>query len=189
VLPVVTLAARFNVRGVIAGSSGAGVLIVSSSFGVDPAQVIASPQEVVFRLALLGAVALLSLALMRSDLQYRNASVIDPLTSMLNRNALGLRVEELRHQARIVQQPIVLIIADIDRFKAVNDAHGTPSVTRYYATSRTRCASACARLTWPTGWGARSSWCCFPVPMPARPLSSLRACARRSLPHAMEACP
>jgi len=124
VLPVVTLAARFNVRGVIAGSSVAAALILASSLGVDPAEVIASPQQVVFRLALLGAVALLSLALMRSDVQHRSASVIDPLTSMLNRNALGVRVDELRHQARLVQQPIGLIVADLDHFKAVNDTHG-----------------------------------------------------------------
>jgi diguanylate cyclase (GGDEF)-like protein len=124
VLPVVTLAARFNVRGVIAGSSVAAALILASSLGVDPAKVIASPQQVVFPLALLGAVALLSLALMRSDLQHRSASVIDPLTSMLNRNALGIRVDELRHQAQMVQQPIGLIVADLDHFKAVNDTHG-----------------------------------------------------------------
>jgi diguanylate cyclase (GGDEF)-like protein len=124
VLPVVTLAARFNVRGVTAGSSLAGALMLASSLVVDPAGVISHPQQVVFPLALLGAVALLSMALMRSDLQHRSASVIDPLTSMLNRNALRVRVEELRHQARVVQQPIGLIVADLDRFKAINDTHG-----------------------------------------------------------------
>lgn len=124
VLPVVTLAARFDVRGVIAGSVVAGGLILASSLGVDPASVLASPQQVVFRLALLGAVALLSLALMRSDVAHRSASVIDPLTSMLNRNALGVRVDELRHQALVAHQPIGLIVCDIDHFKAVNDAHG-----------------------------------------------------------------
>ena len=56
--------------------------------------------------------------------QHRNASIIDPLTSMLNRNALAVRVEELRHQAAIVQQPIGLIVCDLDHFKAVNDNHG-----------------------------------------------------------------
>ena len=124
VLPVVTLAARFNVRGVIGGTSVAAILILASSLGVHPAYVIASPQEVVFRLALLGAVALLSLALMQSDLQHRTESIIDPLTSMLNRNALRVRVEELRHQALFVQQPIGLIVADLDHFKEVNDTHG-----------------------------------------------------------------
>jgi diguanylate cyclase (GGDEF)-like protein len=124
VLPVVTLAARFNVRGVIAGSSVAAALILASSLGVNPGSVIAHPQEVVFRLGLLGAVALLSLALMRSDLQHRSESVIDPLTSMLNRNALKVRVEELHHQAPVVGQPIGLILADLDHFKTVNDTQG-----------------------------------------------------------------
>jgi diguanylate cyclase (GGDEF)-like protein len=124
VLPVVTLAARFDVRGVIAGSGVAATLILASSLGVDPGEVIAQPQQVLFCLALLVAVALLSLALMRSDLQHRSASVIDPLTSMLNRNALRVRVDELRHQAQIVQQPIGLIVADVDHFKTVNDTRG-----------------------------------------------------------------
>jgi diguanylate cyclase (GGDEF)-like protein len=124
VLPVVTLAARFNVRGVIAGSSVAAALILASSLVVDPGDAIARPQQVVFRLGLLGAVALLSLALMRSDLQHRSASVMDPLTSMLNRNALKVRVEELHHQAPVVGQPIGLILADLDHFKTVNDTQG-----------------------------------------------------------------
>jgi diguanylate cyclase (GGDEF)-like protein len=124
VLPVVTLAARFNMRGVIVGSSIASGLILASCLAVDPAGLRSHPQQVVFPLALLGAVALLSLALMRSDLQHRSASVIDPLTSMLNRNALRVRVEELRHQAQVVQQPIGLIVADLDHFKTINDTHG-----------------------------------------------------------------
>jgi diguanylate cyclase (GGDEF)-like protein len=124
VLPVVTLAARFNLRGVVAGSAVAASLIVASSLAVHPGEVTAGPQHVVFALALLGAVALLSVALMQSDLHHRTASVIDPLTSMLNRNALRVRVEELRAQAQIVQQPIGVIVGDLDRFKAVNDTHG-----------------------------------------------------------------
>ena len=124
VLPVVTLAARFNARGVVAGSSVAAALIVASSLVVDPAEVTAAPQHVLFALALLGAVALLSLALMQSDVHHRTASVIDPLTSMLNRNALKARAEELRAQAMIVQQPIGVIVGDLDHFKAVNDTHG-----------------------------------------------------------------
>jgi diguanylate cyclase (GGDEF)-like protein len=124
VLPVVTLAARFNVRGVVAGSAVAAGLILASSLAVHPGEVTAAPQHAVFALALLGAVALLSVALMQSDVQHRTASVIDPLTSMLNRNALRVRVEELCAQAQIVQQPIGLIVGDLDHFKAVNDTHG-----------------------------------------------------------------
>ncbi len=124
VLPVVTLAARFNMRGVVAGTGVAAALMLASSLGVDPAAVSAKPQYVIFCLALLGAVALLSVALMRSDVHHRAESVIDPLTSMLNRNALRTRADELRDHARIVQQPIGLIVGDVDHFKAVNDAYG-----------------------------------------------------------------
>ncbi len=64
------------------------------------------------------------MALMRSDLQHRSVSVIDPLTSMLNRAALGTRVQELTCQASIVRQPIGVIVGDLDKFKAINDTHG-----------------------------------------------------------------
>jgi diguanylate cyclase (GGDEF)-like protein len=123
-LPVVTLAARFNARGVAAGVIIAGTLIVASTLSVDPAFTIAHPQQVLFPLALLLGVALLSMALMRSDLQHRTASVIDPLTSMLNRKALRARVDELRDQASVVRQPIGVIVGDLDHFKQVNDSHG-----------------------------------------------------------------
>jgi diguanylate cyclase (GGDEF)-like protein len=124
VIPVTTLAARFNTRGVIAGASLVAALILGSTFGVAPSYVLHHPQNVVFPLALLGGISLLSLALMRSDLQHRSASVIDPLTSMLNRNALATRVEELRHQAAHVHQPIGLILGDLDCFKQINDRYG-----------------------------------------------------------------
>jgi diguanylate cyclase (GGDEF)-like protein len=124
VLPVVTLAARFDSRGVVAGSVLAVGLILASTIGVAPADVFAHPQHVVFPLALLGSVTLFSLALMTSDRHHRATSVIDPLTTMLNRNALITRVEELRHQARLVHQPIGMILGDLDCFKQINDRHG-----------------------------------------------------------------
>jgi len=121
---VVTLAARFNARGVSVGVAIAATLIVVSTFGVNPTFAAAHPQDLAFPLALLIGLALLSMALMRSDLQHRSASVIDPLTSMLNRAALGTRVQELTCQASIVRQPIGVIVGDLDKFKAINDTHG-----------------------------------------------------------------
>jgi diguanylate cyclase (GGDEF)-like protein len=123
-LPVVTLAARFDTRGVVTGTAIASLLIIASTVGVHAGQVIADPARVIFPLALLGAISILSVALMQSDRHHRSASVIDPLTSMLNRNALAGRIRELADQARIVQQPIGLIVADLDHFKGINDEHG-----------------------------------------------------------------
>jgi diguanylate cyclase (GGDEF)-like protein len=124
VLPVVTLAARFNKRGVAVGGSIAAILMLATTVGVHPAYAVAHPQNTLFPLGLLCGVAFLSVALMESDLQHRSASVIDPLTSMLNRNALRARVDELTHQSAIVHQPIGLIIGDLDLFKSINDGHG-----------------------------------------------------------------
>jgi diguanylate cyclase (GGDEF)-like protein len=61
---------------------------------------------------------------MKSDLEHRSSSVIDPLTGMLNRNALQTRIAELVQQAAILREPVALIIGDLDNFKAINDGHG-----------------------------------------------------------------
>ena len=124
VLPVVTLPARFTSRGVIAGVVLTAFLMVFVTVGVDPGAVAQAPQYLFGGLALLGAVALLSMALMQSDLHHRSASVIDPLTSMLNRNALATRVSELAVQAAVVREPIGVVVGDLDRFKSINDGHG-----------------------------------------------------------------
>jgi diguanylate cyclase (GGDEF)-like protein len=50
--------------------------------------------------------------------------VIDPLTGMLNRQALAQRASEVEQQSRITAQPVAMIVGDIDHFKQVNDRHG-----------------------------------------------------------------
>jgi diguanylate cyclase (GGDEF)-like protein len=123
-IPVVTLSARFDGRGVAAGVGLTGVLMVAVTVGREPSIVTDSPQYAVFPLALLVAVAVLSTALMRSDIDHRTDSVIDGLTGMLNRRALGDRVAELAAQAKVTGEPIGMIIGDLDAFKRVNDEHG-----------------------------------------------------------------
>ena len=124
VIPIITLPARFRLRGVLAGSAVALTALAAVTFGVNADAVVHNPASFIFTLALIVSVAILSLALMRSDVDHRSVAVIDPLTSMLNRNALGSRVTELTQQARVNHQPVAVVVADIDRFKAVNDGHG-----------------------------------------------------------------
>lgn len=124
VIPIITLPARFRLRGVLAGSAVALTVLVVVTFGVNAGAVAHNPSAFFFTFAMIVAVAALSLALMRSDVDHRSVAVIDPLTSMLNRNALGTRITELTQQAQISGQPVALVIGDIDRFKAVNDEHG-----------------------------------------------------------------
>jgi diguanylate cyclase (GGDEF)-like protein len=123
-IPIVTLASRFSQRGVIAGVAIALALLFAVAFGTDPGAVVHEPPLVIAPAALIVSMAMLSTALMRSDLEFRGRSVIDPLTGMLNRAALGSRMTELRQQSEITGDPVGLVLADVDGFKRVNDTHG-----------------------------------------------------------------
>lgn len=123
-IPVVTLSARFPVRGVLLGLGVTLMLMLAVSFGVDANAVIERPPLLIMPLALTVAVAILSTALMHSDVKYRSEAVIDQLTGMLNRNSLADRTVELAHQSERTGQPVGLIVGDLDHFKQVNDTHG-----------------------------------------------------------------
>jgi diguanylate cyclase (GGDEF)-like protein len=123
-IPVVTLASRFSMRGVVLGVAIAFGLLLAATLGVDPGAVIDDPTVVSAPAVLIFTIAILSIALMRSDLHHRGAAVIDPLTGMLNRKALATRVEELEQQSRVSGQPVGLIMGDLDNFKRVNDSRG-----------------------------------------------------------------
>lgn len=123
-IPIVTLSARFPARGVILGLAVTVVMMIAVAFGSDAHAVLAEPPLLIMPLALAIAVAILSTALMRSDVIHRSEAVIDPLTGMLNRNSLKDRTFELAHQSRRTGQPVGLIVGDLDHFKQVNDSHG-----------------------------------------------------------------
>ena len=123
-IPVVTLSARFSSRGLAAGVAFTGLMMAASTLGVDAGAVADQPQRLIFPLGMLAAIALLSSALMRSDLHHRNEAVIDPLTGMLNRNALADRGRELAQQAVVTGEPIGVVVGDLDHFKSINDEHG-----------------------------------------------------------------
>jgi diguanylate cyclase (GGDEF)-like protein len=123
-IPVVTLSARFSLRGVIVGVCIAISLVLAVAFGVHPSTTLAEPPVVMAPVALILAIAVLSTALMQSDLEHRSESVIDPLTGMLNRKALMNRIAELSQQSEVTGEPVGMILGDLDRFKEVNDSQG-----------------------------------------------------------------
>jgi len=126
-IPIVTLSARFPTRGVILGLGVTVALMVAVAFGVNAHAVIQHPPLLIMPLALTMAVAILSTALMKSDVKHRSEAVIDQLTGMLNRNSLADRTIELALQSERTGQPVGLIIGDLDHFKQVNDTHGHPT--------------------------------------------------------------
>ena len=77
--------------------------------------------------ALIVGIAILSTALMHSDLKYRSESVIDPLTGLLNRKALENRIAELSQQSLTADAPIGLVCCDLDHFKQ-RQRHDRPSL-------------------------------------------------------------
>src|SRR3954449_12555262 len=123
-IPVVTLSARFSLRGVIIGVAIAIALLLAVAFGSDAAAVLDNPPLVMAPLALILAIAVLSTALMQSDVEHRGEAVIDSLTGMLNRKALMNRVSELTQQSEVTGQPVGMILGDLDHFKEINDSKG-----------------------------------------------------------------
>jgi diguanylate cyclase (GGDEF)-like protein len=123
-IPVVTVSARLTTHGLIAAVAVTELLLLASTFGVDAQGVLDNPTSLLFTAAMIASIAILSAALMKSDLHHRSKSVIDPLTQMLNRGALVGRASELAEQSRISGDPVAMIVADLDHFKAINDTHG-----------------------------------------------------------------
>jgi diguanylate cyclase (GGDEF)-like protein len=124
VVPVITLPVRFGTRGVAAGVTFTIALLLAVTLGLDFQATIDGPERFLFPLATIAAVALMSTALLRSDLEHRSETAVDPLTGMLNRNALVTRVAELAQQSAIAREPVALIVGDLDHFKLINDSHG-----------------------------------------------------------------
>jgi diguanylate cyclase (GGDEF)-like protein len=111
---------------VIAGLLFTIVLLLASTVLVDPHGAAHAPQLLIMPVGLTFAVSFFSNAVVQSDRDHRLEAIVDPLTGLLNRAALQQRFGELMQQARITAggTTIGFLVADLDRFKQVNDAHG-----------------------------------------------------------------
>lgn len=123
-VPVVTLSARFAQPGVWIGVGIAAALVVFVALATRASEVWANPLIILVPLIVVLTIALLSTALMHSDLEHRDLAVLDPLTGLLNRYSLERRAAELEQQSEVSREPVALIVADLDKLKAVNDTHG-----------------------------------------------------------------
>jgi diguanylate cyclase (GGDEF)-like protein len=123
-IPIVTLSARFSSRGIWVGVGIAAGLIVTVALYGNADVVAHDPPRLIAPLAVVVAAAMLSMALMHSDVEHRDKAIIDQLTGLLNRAALDTRVNELEQQSAITREPVGVIVADLDGFKAINDSYG-----------------------------------------------------------------
>jgi diguanylate cyclase (GGDEF)-like protein len=123
-IPLLTLGSRFSERGIVAGTIISVAFLLIVAFGVNAQAVLHSPPLVIAPVTLMLCVSLFQTVLMRSELKYREAAVIDPLTGLLNRGALSQRASELEQQSTVNHQPVGLVIVDLDHFKRINDKFG-----------------------------------------------------------------
>lgn len=127
--PAVTLGARFEPRGIMAGTLWILFVMLVAIVGSDPLGVFGVyPDRLAGAVALVVAVTILSLALADSDRVYRRRSTLDPLTGSFNRTALDRRLSELDGHPVEKEEGIsfAFLLADLDHFKRVNDEHGHP---------------------------------------------------------------
>jgi diguanylate cyclase (GGDEF)-like protein len=119
-----TAAVQPNMRAVVAGVLFTLALITAAGFANAPDVILANPAALLAPLTSVVTVALIGWAIGQSAIDHRGASVVDPLTGLLNRNALEARTVELEIQAAATGEPVSVIVCDIDHFKRVNDEHG-----------------------------------------------------------------
>ena len=100
------------------------MLVLATTLGVDPAYVVGHPESLVVPLALVICAAVYVSPLVASDVRHRADSTLDQLTGLLNRRALEPRFAEIAEQAALTDQPVSVVLADLDHFKSINDDHG-----------------------------------------------------------------
>lgn len=125
VLPLVTLASRFEWRGTVIGIGYSIALLLASTIPFDPSVLADDPVRLIHGFALMLAVTLLGGAIVQSDRDHRREAVLDPLTGLFNRSALAQRFAEQRGaDGDATERRIGVLIGDLDHFKAINDEHG-----------------------------------------------------------------
>ena len=126
-VPTLMLAARFRVAVVAAGLAACAVvggLAMLGAMALPAAPAAPWWVSLAAYVALLTGLAAISMTLLGAELQSRGDAVVDPLTGLFNRKALGGRFAEAAAQAAVLDGPVSLVLCDLDHFKSVNDEFG-----------------------------------------------------------------
>jgi diguanylate cyclase (GGDEF)-like protein len=124
VIPAAMTTTRFRGQVVAAGAALTAVVTLAVTVGLEPAAAVEDPVLILVTLSLLVSITASSFALLSAELKHRDAAVLDPLTGLLNRQALETRVVELEQQARLTEDSVCFVACDLDGFKRINDTHG-----------------------------------------------------------------
>jgi diguanylate cyclase (GGDEF)-like protein len=113
-----------SVRAAAVGTAYTGLLMTAVALWLNADRVAHNPAILLFPLALLCEAGYIGATVGRSTVSFRGAGIVDGLTGLLNRTALGTRLIELETQSAGVDRQVAVILADIDHFKQINDTHG-----------------------------------------------------------------
>ena len=116
-------AAYPNIASWLLALQGIGLCLLAGLI-VDWDAVVHNPIIVTMPIGLLTSVLLIGATIGRSAVDHRAAAIIDPLTGLLNRAALDLRLPEIGEAAAARNTPVTVIVGDLDHFKQINDEHG-----------------------------------------------------------------
>ncbi len=116
--------AVFPPRGVIVGVVLTVFITIAVGVAEAPALMGEAPGILAFYLVLVVSIGALGTTIGRSTIEYRDLGIVDQLTGLFNRGALVSRVAELTHRSASESSPVALVVADVDRFKAINDSYG-----------------------------------------------------------------
>lgn len=122
--PVAGIAGRYARRVLVVGTAYTCAIAAAAIMIQTPGILTTEPLHVTLIVAAIIASASVGAVLRDSDIDNRGAAILDPLTGMLNRNALNGRIPEIEEQSRLTGRPVGVIVADLDHFKSVNDTHG-----------------------------------------------------------------
>ena len=124
-------ARRILVGGYLIGSGTLFARGVASAFMADPTQALLSPTGMqslalmlAYAVALVSTFGFLALQRDRSDAEAARLATMDPLTGTYNRRTFLEIAERELARARRANQPLSLIMVDIDHFRQVNEKYG-----------------------------------------------------------------
>lgn len=124
VIPVVMAAARFRPAVFLAGALVVMLSLIVTVAIASSAALVHDPSPLIATAVLLAGLVATQRPLLDAETRWRRESVLDPLTGLLNRQGLERRFREVAGQARLTDQPVSLVVFDLDEFKGLNDAYG-----------------------------------------------------------------